>query len=1374
MNSRLLAVAVLVTLCLGLRFASAAPPQQVVVSAPRTNIMSGTNVITAASAGQKFDVLSESQGWYQVQVEVGGQKRQGWIRQADVKPVEAVAAAAEPAAAPKVAAAEPGKWLQVTVDSVDVKAGEETVATLRRNQVLPIATVEGAWRQVRIFEDGALKVGYLRENQCRILNASDVGPSLNEVTPYSISSATVKVDWATEDLVLEAAVPVADPENARLMSADGTTPAPNAIEVQITSSAVTARIPGSGWIDLVRTGTRSLWVAEGDTERARRHRIDLPPLDMGTEVTATKYPNFDEGLVLSVPVSGVLPGYQVEHAYRMSSDTVPVIQQLNGSAGTSPRVADMAAGKNSWPHSLRVIVPYAASPNDTMTHVFIIRHPDGSQSRAIEVQRRGDTITGLAREIAPGSVAPVDVTVVVPSVELLSAADAVAAVTAAGLKPLLVDQATFERRDLDKVRDLMILRQGIAAGERIPAGRPLVLGLRADDGVAMVDSFELVDDSTVGLQAPQDGAPVPPDSPKPDVPADAPATQPDAPLTIVEGGGLTGGLTSGGVADGGLTEGGLVQNSTTVNTGEELQFVDVGQTGLIGGSGGLQDVIVPPTGPGSGGLIADTDLGGEMKPPGLDLIPDGTGGLVDSPGGLVVPVNPDPGVLLDPQVDAETALLTGILKIILTAILDRPDPNDLPGPIGAAITQAIQEAELNLRKAKDPAAELAAVTRVLDIVLDKMKLSLADAQKARALEAWTADRQRHLNPSLDRNGNLVLADDVVLFFVVWLHRNGLFNPASQVVINQDGLGNTVALLPNQPVNLDWLKNLPPLTKPGQPIKPLPNPGPKPEPVKPPTDPLASVPQGKAVVSYGDEPDFVKMPDVREELVSRAKQELDDLGLRISNLKDIFTSDKIVNSSLAAGEWVKSDESTSLKVVRRVPDLKNSTVSDGKGTLSKHKLTSETEGRNSPSDIIVRHEPAAGEFIDPEDPVRLTVSMVAPDVEGMKVAEASETLSKRDLKWQSDTRAFQTDRVVKQSPKAGALVEHGATLDLVVHLPVPNVVGLTLEKARSVAADWDINLNARNRLARNEDIVRGQSPAAQTYVAHQSNLNVGPIVMRIPDVRGQSVERAEERLEAEDLKSERYGDLVRSDRVTMQTPAPGEERERGDLVRLDARVRLPEYTGNGLLASREAIQRIGVDLRVTVDGAVGRNDLVYSQQPRGETYVFPRSEVILVPGVNVPQLVGSSPAQADAALQQAGLPGRIIPNGTLETTRRELVGSIVIESQNPAPGLHRRKDVRDVTLRSKQYILAVRTVPNVTGQTFGVAVQQINAAELNAVIVMNGRNYSPAEWAAYVLAESLRTGGEVNLSDVKVSRQDPAPGTRVPAGSTVSISAALSR
>lgn len=1382
---------------------AAADPQRVTVTADSTNVVLGGNVLGKVAAGETFVVLGEQSGFYQIEFETGGRKQKGWIRQADTKPVVKTPTSTA-TTTPTATTVDSPKWLRVKVDAALVKEGTKTVGTLARNRVVRIDSVNGKWKRVEHFEGGELTSGYVSESECEVLDATKVGPGLNGQIPWSLSAASVSIDWAKNKVTLTAALPLTDPEACRLVSAEGQ-PLPETEEgpkAQFAPKRSVVRLSGTDWVNVLSTGTRSAWVVEEFAGASRWHRIDFPVPQLGTGVTARRISGFNEGLLVSLPIFNLLPGYQVEHAWQEGTDGVTSrVQQLTQTAGTSPRVADLIERNESWPFAVRVVVPFAATPSETRTHLFVIRLPDGSQTRTIKVQQRGDTIVDLATEFAPDAPLPVDVTVAVPSVELLHADQAVAQVKAAGLQPLLVDQATFEPRQLDAIREAVVLRQGVEAGERALVGSPLLLGVRGDDGLTVIDT------SSTGLEEPA-GALADNSAPPPDVPgdADAPADTPQQPgaddVNVISGGGLQ-------------DDSGLLQNSTTVDTGDELQFVDVNQSGLLGGSGGLQDALDPLTMVDQGGLITDTDIDGldldgnvpGGNPPGGDVpdgnLPDGNppdGNLPDGgpPGGLdggnipgtLIPINPDPGLLLDPNADPDTALLTGLLKIVIDAILKRPDPQNLPGPIGSAITEAIRQLEAALRGVANPgqggnpganpggnaganaAAELAAVEKVLEIVVQKLQLSLKASDRELALDDWKAQRQRSPGKSLDKNGNGAVADDVVLHFVVWLQRKGLYNPATNVVVTQDGLGNTIATLPNTPVSPDWLNKPIPIVKPGetQPsVKPPASGGGGT--TKPPVvDPLASLPAGKRLITAGDGPDLVKVPEIEETLVSRAKSLLDNLGLRIGNLSDLFGTDKVLESTLTADEWVPAESVTKLQVLRRVPDVRKQALGTARGVLSQRKLKASTDGKTFNSDVVTAQDPDPGEYILPADPIKLKLGILAPPVVGLKLSEAKESLTNLDLGFTSETRSFLEDQVVAQVPAAGALVEHGDKLRLTLHLPMPNVVGLTLAKARDLATQWDVTIQVANRLARDEDIVRGQSPAARTFVKHESDLNVGPVVTDVPDLVGLTIAQAETKLKGADLQASRYGELLGTDDVTGQSPKAATEIERGELVTLDARVRLPNYAGFGLLSSRDAIRKLGGSLKVNVGGAVGQNDVVYSQDPEGNQYVFPRTNVSLVPGVNVPRLVGINPRAVNGLLQQAGLKGQITSSSTKETSREDLVGTTVIDGQNPQAGLYRRADVGVVQLSTSQYILLVRPVPNVVRDQIAAAAQKISAAGFQPVIEVDGKTYTAASWAAAISEKDSQKA--TNLARMTVATQNPTGGTRAKPGTRVTISAGV--
>ncbi|HMP05182.1 MAG TPA: PASTA domain-containing protein, partial [Lacipirellulaceae bacterium] len=391
-------------------------------------------------------------------------------------------------------------------------------------------------------------------------------------------------------------------------------------------------------------------------------------------------------------------------------------------------------------------------------------------------------------------------------------------------------------------------------------------------------------------------------------------------------------------------------------------------------------------------------------------------------------------------------------------------------------------------------------------------------------------------------------------------------------------------------------------------------------------------------------------------------------------------------------------------------------------------------------------------------------------------EVMSLLKTKNLPWRSPTRTNSVDKVVEQRPGAGVLWDRRQPMDLVWHVPVPELAGMALARGRDRLAELDLRIEVQTRLARDPDVIRGQQPRAGTFVPHGSRVVVGPVLGRVPRVVGQGVGPAAALLtDREDYPAERLGPLLDSDIVTRQNPQAGAEYERGRTVTLDARVTVPNVRGQNLDRALQAVRSAGGALAPVVAGASGRGDVVFSQQPGPNELVYPRTTVTLVPGVQVPDVRRQTPQQAAAILASAGLDSQVVSSSTQETTNRAQVGATVVDNQRPGPGLYRRTDVRRVELSVVQFVPATRVVPNVIEFTVQQAIAAIKRAELVPIIVVDGREMNEATFAAYALTQTiLQEGGNSSVYQLTVGTQNPRAGASVMLGSQVRIGVALPR
>ena len=816
--------------------------------------------------------------------------------------------------------------------------------------------------------------------------------------------------------------------------------------------------------------------------------------------------------------------------------------------------------------------------------------------------------------------------------------------------------------------------------------------------------------------------------------------------------------------------------ATAVNVDDSLGFVDLpGQTILEGGgldSGdATQDSSNDPSGPATGGGLTGLDGVDDSN---LDDTLTGTGGLVD-PGdssqtstvaddNQIITIDPDPGVNIDPQQNPQQVLLAGILKVLLDAIFSSSNASQPLGAIGAAIAEVLEKYEQQAMSGIRGTADLNAVPAdgILSVILQHLNVRMSAGDQAAAIAAWRgAMAGRSGTDGFDQNRNGQVADDIAVWFIVWLLQQGQFNPASHVTITQDASGNPIGVLTSGP-STDWLNGAkPPIvlgnnaieTEEAEITKPLP-------------------PLGKSPVALGHGPDWVCVPDVVESTVGESHEKLEAISLHVSEVSSLFASDSVLASDPAKGTWVEAGSDVRLDVRRRVPNVVKLTRDRAEELLNRWKLRAGWAGKRFSDDVVVSQKPEAGSLARPNERIALDLWVAVPKVHGLAMEKGSEALQKRDLKWTAATRAFKTDLIVAQGTAPGTLVEHGSDIQLTLNVRVPSVVGRSLADARQTLAQWDLDATEPNTNALAGDVVRGQEPAEGTFVEHQSSVTLDPIVGVVPDVRRMSVAEAARRLrDDENYQVRTVGDGLDTDEVTMQTPSPGSELERGKTVVIDVRVRVPNLLGDPIEEARQIVRTLGGDLRDQVTDRYARTDVVYRQDPEPDTLVPPRTTISLTPGVRIPDLRGMTPDEADEALRRVAVNGRVVSSGTRPTPDRSLVGRRVIDGQRPGPGVYDRRAVGDVEVMVTQFILDTVTVPIVTEERVSVAIAQIKAAGLTPIIQFGNNTYNELQWAIYALAESIRIEGGFNPF---VETQDPQGGQEVPRGSQVRIAPEVAR
>ena len=203
----------------------------------------------------------------------------------------------------------------------------------------------------------------------------------------------------------------------------------------------------------------------------------------------------------------------------------------------------------------------------------------------------------------------------------------------------------------------------------------------------------------------------------------------------------------------------------------------------------------------------------------------------------------------------------------------------------------------------------------------------------------------------------------------------------------------------------------------------------------------------------------------------------------------------------------------------MPNLVGSTRSTATARLARFGLTSLTwiPADAADDDTVTGQSPTAGTLVAFADPVvvSFTESVPVPNVLGLTVNGARRRVTAAGLVLGTARR---TGRVTDQQPAAGTLVSRESTVSVTLDIgvTVPNLLGLTVEQARQAVEQAGLVLDAPDAEGR----VIKQRPRAGRSVARGRvvAVTVEPIpVLIVPDVVGMTVQRARQVLERAGLQ-----------------------------------------------------------------------------------------------------------------------------------------------------------------------------------------------------------------------------------------------------------------
>ncbi|MBZ6140422.1 Stk1 family PASTA domain-containing Ser/Thr kinase [Streptomyces olivaceus] len=214
--------------------------------------------------------------------------------------------------------------------------------------------------------------------------------------------------------------------------------------------------------------------------------------------------------------------------------------------------------------------------------------------------------------------------------------------------------------------------------------------------------------------------------------------------------------------------------------------------------------------------------------------------------------------------------------------------------------------------------------------------------------------------------------------------------------------------------------------------------------------------------------------------------------------------------------------------------------------------------------IISTEPGVGDRIRKNDSVSFTVSdgpdrVKLPDLEGYRLDRARTLLKDEGLEPGMVTKAFSeevpTGFVVSTKPAAGTTVRGGSAVALVVSkgrpVDVPDVTGDDLDEARTELSEAGLKVKVAEKRVNSEHDsgqVARQTPEPGSEAAEGDTVTLtvskGPEMVEVPDVVGNSVDDAKQKLEDAGfgVKEDRgllglFGDTVKEQSVEGGDTAP---------------------------------------------------------------------------------------------------------------------------------------------------------------------------------------------------------------------------------------------
>ncbi|MBT3166702.1 Stk1 family PASTA domain-containing Ser/Thr kinase [Streptomyces sp. Vc74B-19] len=229
----------------------------------------------------------------------------------------------------------------------------------------------------------------------------------------------------------------------------------------------------------------------------------------------------------------------------------------------------------------------------------------------------------------------------------------------------------------------------------------------------------------------------------------------------------------------------------------------------------------------------------------------------------------------------------------------------------------------------------------------------------------------------------------------------------------------------------------------------------------------------AGVWYINSGQFTKVPPLLSKTEQEARDRLAEAGLDVGDVQEQYSDSvergKVIDTDPAAGSRVRGSASVSLTLSKgpqtvRVPDLDGYPLDKARSLLEDEGLEPGMVTRefsdSVPKDAVVSTEPGKGTKVRAGSAVKLTVSKGSPvdlpDVTGDDPEDARAELEEAGLKVEIATERVNSEhdagKVARQTPGAGGQAAEGDTVTLTLSkgpemVEVPDVVGDSVDEAR---------------------------------------------------------------------------------------------------------------------------------------------------------------------------------------------------------------------------------------------------------------------------------------------------------------------------------------